>query len=230
LSFELRKEKEKMTPRIWPILIAGLLFFYTPSLWAKTMYITDRIEVGVRSSTGIEQRIVTMVKTGDRVEVLEGDNNWTKVKLPNGTVGWLATRFLVDSVKPAPAADSKLQEDLRGLKEKNQALTQEKDGLVQEKSHLVKELEEVKKQNGLLAQERKGVATPALQELTAKNEKLEKEIINYKRQLAEPGRMEKNSTPDSQVKWFLAGSGVLFLGLLLGWLTGRVRRKPNRFY
>lgn len=219
-----------MTTRIWSVLITGIFFLYPPFLWAKTMYITDRIEVGLRSSTGIEQRIITMVKTGDRVEVLEGDNNWTKVKLPNGTVGWLATRFLVESVKPAPTADPREQEELRGLKEKNQVLTKEKEGLFQEKSQLVKELEEAKKQNNLLAQEKRGTVAPAVQELTARNEKLEKEVVVYKKQLAETGKTEKNSSSESQVKWFLAGSGVLFLGLLLGWLTSRTRRKPNRFY
>jgi SH3 domain protein len=194
------------------------------------MVITDRIEVGLRSSTGIEQRIIAMLKTGDQVEVLEGDKNWSKVRLANGTSGWLATRFLVDQVKPFHSADPRNQEEMKGLKEKTQALTQEKEALTQEKNKLLKEVEEAKKLYQNAHQEKDKPITPALNELSAKNEKLEKEIAAYKKQLADPSRTEKGSNNDSQVKWFLAGSAVLLLGLLFGWLVGRGRRKPARFY
>jgi SH3 domain protein len=211
-----------MTFRIWPILITGILFLSSTSLWAKTMYITDRIEVGLRSSTGIEQRIITMLKTGDQVQVLEGDKNWTKVKLPNGTVGWIATRFLVDQTKPSNLAETRLQEELRGLKEKNQ-------NLEQEKGKLIKDLEETKKQTTLLAQEKNRPGTPVVQELAAKNEKLEKEFAACKKQLASYGGNDKGKN-ESTIKWFLAGSGVLLLGLLVGLLMARGRRKTSRFY
>jgi SH3 domain protein len=186
------------------------------------MYITDRIEVGLRSSTSIEQRTIAMLKTGDSVQVLEGDKNWSKVKLPNGTVGWLATRFLVDQVKPSNQAETRVQEELRGLKEKNQSLEQEKGKLLQE-------MEETKKQNSLLVQEKNRPETPGVQELTAKNEKLEKEVAAYKKQLINRGSGEKGLN-NSQIIWFLAGSGVLLFGLFIGLLLARGRRKSNRFY
>lgn len=74
--------------------------------WAKSMYITDRIEVGVRSEAGIEKGIVGMVKTGDRVVILEGDNTWSKIRMADGTVGWIASRFLVDQINQAPFTDT----------------------------------------------------------------------------------------------------------------------------
>jgi SH3 domain protein len=211
-----------MTFRSWPTLLTGILFLCSPSLWAKTMYITDRIEVGLRSSTSIEQRILVMLKTGDQVQVLEGDKNWSKVKLSNGTVGWIATRFLVDQIKPSNLAESRLQEELQGIKEKNQ-------NLEQEKGKLIKDLEETKKQNTLLAQEKNRPETPAVQELAVKNERLEKEFAACKKQLAGYAGNDKGKY-ESQIKWFLAGSGVLLLGLLVGVLMARGRRKPNRFY
>ena len=128
------------------IVILGALFLCPSHLWAKTMYITDRIELSLRSGTGLEYRTLTMVKTGDRVEVLEGDKNWSKVKLANGTIGWINTCFLVDQVKAAVPSDSKIQEDLRGLKEANQNLVREKEILIQEKNSLLKEVEEAKNQ------------------------------------------------------------------------------------
>lgn len=219
-----------MASRILLALIIGFLFYCPASLWAKSMYITDRIEVGLRSGTGIEQRIITMLKTGDRVEVLEGDKNWSKVKLPDGTMGWLATRFLVDQVKPAPSFDPKFQEELQRLKEANQNLGRERDLLIQEKNKLLHETEEERKLTQTLRQEKNKPPSHELTELKTKNDQLNKEINLYKKQVAEFAEKGKGPRNEEQIKWFLAGSAVLFIGLLLGWFISRNRRKTHRYY
>jgi len=204
-----------MMKRLWPAVLGWMLISASP-LWAKTMFITDRIEVGVRSGIGIEQKFVASVKTGDRVEVLEGDQNWTKVKLPNGAVGWVATRFLVEQVKSSQAADPKSMEELKRLKEINQ--------------NLIKEIEEGKKAINVLQQERHQRLAPEQEQLKAKNEQLEKLAADYKKQIAHWQQKEKSGYTSDQILWFLAGSGVLFLGLLLGWLANRGRKKTSRYY
>jgi SH3 domain protein len=218
-----------MMRRLWPAVL-GLMLISSSPLWAKSMFITDRIEVGVRSGIGIEQKFVASVKTGDRVEVLEGDQSWTKVKLPNGAVGWVATRFLVDQVKSNPAADSKSLEDLKGLKEANQNLTRREELLKQEQEKLFKEIEEGKKAITLLQQEKQNRVAPELAQLKARNEQLEKLAADYKQQVAQGQQKEKSRFYSDQIVWFLAGSGVLFLGLLLGWLANRGRKKTSRYY
>lgn len=216
-----------------PVFIAfliGVLCFYPTSLWAKVMYITDRIEIGVRSGTGIEQRIVTMVKTGDKVQVLEGDKTWSKVQLPDGKVGWISTRFLVEQVKTISSADPKMQEELRGFKENSQTLVQEKEALIQEKRKLIQDLAEAKQSIQTLRQEKTIEHRPEMTELTAKNQKLEKEISQYKKQIVDLNQKEQTDTSGDHIKWFLSGAAVLILGLILGWITNRGRRKPNRYY
>ena len=216
-----------MTFRLLPAFVGALLLVHA-SLWAKSMVITDRIEVGLRSGIGIEQRIVSTLKTGDRVEVLEGDRTWSKVRLPNGTVGWLATSFLVDTVRSqVPLPDPKIQEELRGLKEANQHLARQLNDLSQERERLLKETEDGKRLISTLQQEDRRPLSVEAAQLKARNEQLEKEILFLKKQGA-----VKNETPGSgqHIPWFLAGSGVLFLGLVLGWVMNRGRRKPSRYY
>ncbi len=212
---------------ILAVLCLGVLSLCPTPLWAKSMVITDRIEVGLRSGTGIEQQIITMVKTGDQVELLEGDKNWSKVRLADKTVGWIATRFLVDSIKPANLADPKMQEELRGLKEKNQNLFREKELLSREKGKLI---EEVQKLTQSLQHEKTTQPSPELNELKTKNEKLDKEVALYKKQVADLSSNGKGPSSEDSIKWFFAGSVVLCFGLLLGWLFSRIRRKPNRYY
>jgi SH3 domain protein len=217
-----------MAVQILRLFFGAILLFCPGLLWAKTMFVTDRIEVGLRSGIGLEHRILTTLKSGDRVEVLEGDKNWSKVKLPDGTSGWIASRFLVDRVRPAAEAQS--PEELRAAKEINQRLIREKEVLVQEKNGLLKELEEVKKMVQAVRQEKTKQLAPELADLTAKNEQLNREIDSYKRQMAALGQRSKGQPLSDQVKWFLAGAAVLIIGLFLGWLLTRGRRKPHRFY
>lgn len=219
-----------MARHFFIVLIVGLLSLCPTSLWAKSMYITDRIEVGLRSGTGIEQRIIAMLKTGDRVEWLEGDKNWSKVKLSDGKIGWLATRFLVDQIRPVSSLDPKLQEELRRLKETNQDLVREKEGLIQEKDRLLQKSEELNKLSQTLQQQKNTHLSPDLTDLKNKNDQLSKEVAYYKKQIADLGRKEKGPINEDRIKWFLAGAAVLILGLLLGWFIARSRRKPHRFY
>lgn len=211
-------------------ILIGTLFLCPSHLWAKTMFITDRIELSLRSGIGLEYRALTMVKTGDRVEVLEGDKNWSKVKLPNGTIGWINTCFLVDQVKVVPPLDPKLQEDLRGIKETSQNLIREKEILIQEKNRLVKEVEEAKNLTQTLYQEKNKRISPELSALKTKNEQLDKEVALYKKQIDHFSQKEKGGRYEEQIKWFLIGSVVLAVGLLLGWFLSRSRRKPHRYY
>ena len=212
------------------IVILGALFFCPSYLWAKPMFITDRIELSLRSGIGLEYRALTMVKTGDRVEVLEGDKNWSKVKLANGTIGWINTCFLVDQVRTTFPPDSKIQEDLRGLKDANQNLIREKEILIQEKTRLLKEVEEVKNQTLNVTPEKHPRNSAELSALKAKNEQLDKEVGLYKKQIAQLSQNEKGGVGEDRIKWFLIGSMVLIAGLLLGWLLSRSRRKPHRYY
>jgi SH3 domain protein len=214
---------------LWSAVI-GLMLLSASPLWSKTMSITDRIEVGVRSGIGIEQKFVASVKTGDRVEVLESDQNWTKVKLPNGTVGWVATRFLVDQVRTATAMDPKTQEELKGVKDKNLALSKRLESANQEREKLLKENEEGKKALQELRQEKQSRVAPELNQLKARNDQLEKQIIELKQQDASNQKGGGNQLLNEQIWWFLSGSGVLFIGLILGWLASRGRKKTSRYY
>ncbi|RPH87327.1 MAG: TIGR04211 family SH3 domain-containing protein [Desulfobacteraceae bacterium] len=218
-----------MMKRLWSAVL-GLLLLSSSPLWAKTMFITDRIEVGVRSGIGIEQKFVATVKTGDRVEVLEGDQNWTKVRLPNGVVGWVSTRFLVDQVKVSQAADPKSLEELKSLKEINQNLVRQQENHKQEQEKLLKEIEEGKKAVNILQQERHQRLAPEQEQLKAQIQQLEKQAAEDKRQIAHWQQKEKYGNYNGLILWFLAGSGVLFLGLLLGWLANRGRKKTSRYY
>jgi hypothetical protein len=113
------------------------------------------------------------------------------------------------------------------LKEANQHLARQLSDLSQERERLLKETEDGKRLISTLQQEDRRPLSVEAAQLKARNEQLEKEILLLKKQ----GSV-KDETPGSgqHIPWFLAGSGVLFLGLVLGWVMNRGRRKPSRYY
>ncbi len=66
---------------------------------AETMYIGDIVKITVRTGPGTEHKIITMVQSGQQVEVLQPDIHWSEVRLKNGKQGWVLNRFLT-SEKP----------------------------------------------------------------------------------------------------------------------------------
>jgi uncharacterized protein YgiM (DUF1202 family) len=50
--------------------------------------------LNVRREASTEAEVVTQVKKGTSLSVLQRDDSWSKVRLANGTTGWVASRFV----------------------------------------------------------------------------------------------------------------------------------------
>ena len=81
------------------LLFALLLLLVSPAVsetTAETLYVKPITEVTVRAGQGTEYRILAMIRDGSKVEVLEENEGWAKIKLTNGQEGWVLRRFLSD--------------------------------------------------------------------------------------------------------------------------------------
>ena len=219
------------------IPLSLLLFLLTPSLFhgscaiAKALYVQPSSEVVVRRGQGTDFKIIAMVKDGTRVVLLEDGTDYSRVRLPNNKEGWMLTRFL--SEQPP------LQEVVASLRNKAEELTRSRDEAVQKFEAITTVLSTTEKQLQVIIAERDQALTnyQELQESTAdtmkimqlqKKTALENTTIIEK--LKEVESRNKNLEKDSTVKWFLAGGGVLLLGMLLGASSNKSRRKKSSLY
>ena len=76
--------------------------------------VTETLEVtasalNVRSEASTESEVLTQLKRGTSVGVLESNESWTKVRLADGSNGWVASRFLgrPGEKKPRAATSSR---------------------------------------------------------------------------------------------------------------------------
>ena len=187
-----------------------IVFFISGYAAAETVYVKGVMKITMRTGPGRDHKIIAMIKSGDSLEMLDSKDGWSNVKTFSGKVGWVLTRFITDKV-PVSLLVSKLKqqnkelsESLENVKKTNLALD--------EKAKQSKTIEEayyrLKKESAdFLTLEKKYRKTAAL----------------FKKQQVRISFLEKQLRK-SDIKWFLSGSGVLLIGILLGIGTGRKRK------
>lgn len=101
-----------MTSRI-PILV--LLFAMNAAAFAETAYISDKLVVGVYATASSDDERIAQLATGDSVEVLVRDPEYTQVRLGDGREGWIRNSYL-SSDPPASGKLASLQAEIQKLK------------------------------------------------------------------------------------------------------------------
>jgi len=93
-------------------------------LFAETVYVIDKLLVGVHAEKSLDSPIVKVFSTGTQLEVLKREGDLAQVKGPEGVTGWVDAVYLT---KEQPAAivvgmleaqNRKLVEDLRAAQAK----------------------------------------------------------------------------------------------------------------
>jgi SH3 domain protein len=193
--------------------------------WAQTVYVSDVIRISVRSGPGNEHKAVTVVESGQQLEMLKPGEEWSQVRTGNGTDGYMLSRFLTP--------EQPMRFRFEQIQEKHKALTAQAAGLVEENNRLKAErdqsaavLERHKKQTDSLREEFEAFKREAadVTALKARNEALTAELEQEKRALQALENQPLDLLQLPYIYWFLAGAGVLLLGFLIGFSVKRQRR------
>jgi SH3 domain protein len=208
------------------LIILCLLGLAASGADAQTRFVSDRLEVTLRTGTSTQHAIVRMLPSGTRLEVLEVDaaNGYTRVRTAEGVDGWVLTRYLMDQpatreqlaaansrVETLGARVADLSAQVDALAGERDALAGERDGLGAEHEEVRAELERIKRVSASAVE-----IDRANRELRARVAAAEQAGDGLRAEIAE---LKRNTQRD----WFLAGAGVLFGGLLLGLVIPRLR-------
>lgn len=112
------------------VLLIGCLLL-TLSAQAETIYVTDRILLGVHQQPNEQSPVITSVNSGTPLTVLVRADNFIKVRTPDNQEGWVSSRF-VNKDKPATAEVDSLQTSLAEEQAANKKLTTEMNRLERE--------------------------------------------------------------------------------------------------
>ena len=203
-----------MTPKRCQYVGAMILciFLFAGHGFADDIYVTGVTNITMRTGPGVEHKIVAMLQSGTKLEIVEYQTDWSQVKTDQGKIGWVLSRFLTKKVPDALLVEKLEKENqelvtrLAALEAENQELTVKNGALVEIEEQYVK----LRKESADFL----------------KLDAMYKEMIEQN--AAQKKRIEKleNDLNNETNVWFLIGPGVFIIGLIFG-LSTRKRRKSS---
>lgn len=102
------------------------VFVFSPLLQAETLYVTDRILLGIHQQPDENSPILDSIASGTAVTVIQRQDSFIKVRLADGSDGWVVGSYLKDK-KPAAAELDAVYAKLQQTQESNKKLADELD-------------------------------------------------------------------------------------------------------
>lgn len=193
---------------------------------AETRYVSDSLEITMRSGKGNSYSITRMLDSGTPLEVLEVDKDegYTRVRTKSGKEGWVLSRYLMKT----PAARDRLASAEKSLAEielEKRKLETAMTALTGEKNAITAELEALTGQNRKAGQELSEIKRAASSALAidAENKDLKSRVVTLERELQTQQQENEGLRDRSDRDWFMVGAGVVLLGILIGLIIPRIR-------
>lgn len=108
------------------VLLGIIFIFVSSAVNAEAMYVTDRILLGVHQEPQEDSVLVKSIVSGTRIEALSSQGAFTKVRLKDGTEGWVSSGFLKQEKPAVSEVDElykKYEESSKSLKLVNEQLS-----------------------------------------------------------------------------------------------------------
>ena len=204
--------------------IAAVLALLTANAVAaeQTRYVSDQLEIPMRSGKSNDYRILKMVKSGTPVTVLQEEDSNSLIKIEGGQQGWVLSRYLleqpIDRERLATAEQKAANLDVRStqLREENAQLAAQvatlqtaNQGLTADNHRLQQEISEVR-----------GTDASKLRE---DNLKLVADMANLRQNYEEAQQQNTRLHDRSNHEMILLGAAILLAGGILGILIPKIR-------
>ncbi len=194
---------------------------------AVTAHTIDTKETPLRASPAIRAKILVNIPPASSVEFVDYQA-YAKVRYqkPDGQIqeGWVATRFLSEPPPGSPAT-KKLEEENETLRAQVGEVGKEKTELSQREKELTDKLTKL---NAAYETLKEGSANYL--KLKSENESAKASLTNAQENIQALVQENENIKVSQNIRWFLTGALVLFIGWFMGWATGKLRRKKKGTY
>ncbi|HHH45381.1 MAG TPA: TIGR04211 family SH3 domain-containing protein [Thiotrichales bacterium] len=206
------------------VLLALSLLVALPSMAEETAWVSDRLELPMRAGKGTQYRILRMLKSGTRLEVIAREDGWAQVRTPSGVEGWVLARYLMKQ----PAARERLARAEKRLAELQMSESERMKRfreISEAKDALEKRVTELEAENARLKKELADIRRTASSTLAIANEnrELKKRLKQLEREQQALAQENEALQDRSNRDWFMIGAGVLIVGIILGLILPRLR-------
>lgn len=207
------------------LFLFALLLVTASPIYAATQYVSDELTVYARSGPGTKFRILRGLKSGKAVNVTGNEvEGWLPVQLSGNTSGYIlknqlrSTPVAKDQLAAALRERDKLRDQVSGLKESLDSTSSDGRKKNAAYSKLLSEYDALQARFAKLER----TSSRAI-EIESENTSLSDEVQTLEaerdRLRIEVGNLRGSSNRD----WFIAGAGIILLGMLLGFLIPKIR-------
>lgn len=213
------------------LLALSLIFLANTVAWAEDVkYVTDEFEITLRDGKGTPNKILKIIPTGAKVEILEEDaeGGYSRVRFNGDTEGWVLTRYLISQpiakirlqsaqqkIEKMKTTISELENEVNALRTSKASLEKENLALGKSTERLGKDLEAVRKVS----------AKPLA--LNDENEELKSQLLTLRRDMASLEQNNSTLQDQSAKNWFMIGAAVCVLGIIVGLLLPNLRMRKK---
>jgi SH3 domain protein len=208
------------------LVLVSLFLVMAGNAAAETRYISDRLEITLRSGKGTKYGITRMLRSGTPVEVLDIDkaSGYSQIRTRSGKEGWVLSRFLMRG-RAARDQLTTAEKNLAELELANNKIMANIKTLTQEKKLLEANLSDLDGESRNVSQELaeiKRTASSALA-LDSENRNLKGRVVSLEREM-QTLNQENESLKDRTARdWFMVGAAVILLGIITGLIIPRIR-------
>lgn len=186
----------------------------------KSMYVSDRMQVIVRANPANEAKILEHISTGEVVTVLESNTDgWIRLRTAGGKEGWAISRYFVEE-PPAVVRLRDLGPQGKDLSARLEETRKENEGLKRALQQA-----EAKASQAEAGYAKLRVDSADVFKLREEFSKLKEDYEEQGQRLEEMASENESLRFGTNLKWFMAGGGVLLLGWILGMASGRRKRR-----
>jgi len=213
--------------------------------FADTRYVSDVLVITLRTEPEKDAEAIVALRSDTPLEVLEETEDFLKVRTDSDQEGWVPKRYITSNI-PKPMIITELGEKINRLElsleavEKNKIQLEKKLEDIQKNQHNSmgeyqsvieqerknakqknREYKEISEKYTKLLNQSQNVIQMSEKIATLEKENLQMRVSEKKNE--ETVKMIENEKKDllraGIIRWFLAGSGVLLVGMILGKLS-----------
>jgi SH3 domain protein len=204
-----------------------LLCLFSTSVYGETMYVSDILKLTQRTGPSIENKIIAVIESGQVMEVMKSGQEWSQVQLPNGKEGWVLSRYLT-TTETNNIKLERLEDKHKNLMIQAAELLEENNTLKEENKRFSTDFKTNQQQLAKIQDDYDALKAEAAEFLTLKTnyERAASELAEQTEKAKQLEEQLSSLEMNTYIKWFLAGSGVLIIGFIIGFSTKRQRRRP----
>lgn len=217
------------------IIIIFIFYFTAHAMASDKLYVTDSFKITLRTGPSTENKIIRNLKSGQELDVLEKQENWShvKVSLEDGTKleGWVLNRYLMDRMPYEDQAKALFSENER-LKDKLSKVSKEQVVTEKDKKEVSAQYNETLSELTALKKDHESLRKASSEFLTLKAN-YDENLLKLKTTEEKLNEIElENYSIKKSKNYLLFGTGalVLLFGFIIGSMVGRQSKKRSSSY